>query len=150
MTLLPISEFKGHPIAHMEEKPHQCYRCGQGCFYNNSLIIHMRKQSEEKTFLCSHCGKAIPHIDELNSHLGTHFGGETIPMQPICKRFLKEYSSYQPFEESHWRKKRTNATNVTRLSIKMINLQDILKPIMVRHHTSAPNVTRISKAIVVL
>ena len=105
----------------INQEPYKCSQSELVLSNNINRISHLRTENgKKKLYQCSQCHKDFSHKSNLATHLRTHGG------------------------------KHINAGNVTRLSQRMVILQNILRRILGTNHINVATVTRLSQRIVIL
>ncbi|XP_046404035.1 zinc finger protein 814-like isoform X2 [Ischnura elegans] len=90
---------KRHMDFHSEDRNFICEHCG-ACFYTLNALKehHLYVHSEERNFHCSECGKSFKMKSGLNRHLKSH--SERRPYECHCGQSYKRKSHLSRHEES--------------------------------------------------
>ncbi|XP_040287125.1 gastrula zinc finger protein XlCGF26.1-like [Bufo bufo] len=68
-------------------KTFPCPECGKCFKYKNSLSIHIKTHTGERSLSCSECGKSFIHRRSLLDHRRIHTGEKPFPCSECGKRF---------------------------------------------------------------
>ena len=88
---------KGHldqhiRVVHKKLKPFVCSECGMAMAHKDQLISHMRIHTGEKPYQCPHCPSRFARKDYLKLHIRTHTGEKPYRCQDCGQRFICQSS----------------------------------------------------------
>ncbi|XP_073537722.1 uncharacterized protein [Phyllobates terribilis] len=87
-------------IPHKEEKSFMCSECGKCYSYKSSLIKHKRVHTGEKPYSCSNCGKSFHQKSNFEMHQRIHTGAKPYSCSE-CEKCFANQSNLSKHQRSH-------------------------------------------------
>uniref|UniRef100_A0A8V5G4D4 Uncharacterized protein n=1 Tax=Melopsittacus undulatus TaxID=13146 RepID=A0A8V5G4D4_MELUD len=91
-----------HRVAHGEEQPFCCRRCGRKFSWQESLIIHQRSHAQERSHKCPVCGRCFSRSGYLLAHQRVHTGEQPFSC-PQCDRSFRNKANLITHKRLHRR-----------------------------------------------
>nr|XP_046174805.1 endothelial zinc finger protein induced by tumor necrosis factor alpha-like isoform X2 [Oncorhynchus gorbuscha] len=88
-----LCDLRRHESVHSEARPFHCDQCEKryktkGCLKQHQKV-HQANRIEERTYVCSHCGRGIKKTEILKSHERTHTGERPYVCSICGKGFIQ-------------------------------------------------------------
>ncbi|KAM4709338.1 uncharacterized protein O3C94_020417 [Discoglossus pictus] len=100
MNFRAPTAFNSHKKPYKEEKTYVCSECGK-CFGNTShLSRHKKSHAGERPFPCSECGKYFSSTSNLNKHKRTHTGERPFSCSE-CGKCFSQASDLNKHKRTH-------------------------------------------------
>ena len=165
---------RDHAMTHTGEKPHKCDQCNYSAIASNEVKKHKMIHSVEKPYKCRQCNYAATNAVRLRHHTMTHIGGKEHKCNQCnyssitsgdMNKHKRTHSGEKPYKcnvtsvnihqprQAIWRHTRspiqkkgpTNAYLVLiPATISTVFRSTLGVPTLVKSHTSATNVSKVS------